>query len=73
MSKPNPRLIDTPDTVAIKPIGTVSSKDLTIEDIDMPIGEYLKSLGMGDKPSEAKTDSVYKSRNRTKKLGAPKS
>ena len=65
-NKPNPRLVDTPDTVAIKPIGSTSPKDLIIEDLDMSLDEYLKSLGMGDEPLEEKKDSVYKSRNRRK-------
>ena len=66
MSKPNPRLIDTPDTVAIKPIGSTPSKDLVIEDLEMSLDEYLKSLGMVDKPLEEKTDSAYKFRKRRK-------
>ena len=66
MSKPNPRLVDTPDTVAIKPIGTTSSKELIIEDLDMPLDEYLKSLGMGDEPLKEKKDSAYRSRKRMK-------
>lgn len=53
MSKLNPRFVDTPDTVAIKPINPTSSKDLIIEDIDMPLDEYLTSLGVGvESPGE---------------------
>jgi hypothetical protein len=55
MSKPNPRFIDTPETVAIKPIDPTSSKKLTIEDLDIPIDEYLDSLGLSDEPLEEKT------------------
>ena len=66
MSKPNPRLIDTPDTVAIKPIGSTSPKDMIIEDLDIPLNEYLKSIGMGDDPLREKKDSACKSRKRMK-------
>ena len=57
MSKPNPLLVDTPETVAIKPIDPTSSKKLVIEDIDMPLDKYLESLGLGNEPSVARSDS----------------
>ena len=65
-NKSNPRLVDTPNTVAVKPIGATPSKELVIEDLDMSLDEYLKSLGMGDGPLEEKKDSAYKSRKRMK-------
>ena len=65
-NKSNPRLVDTPDTVAIKPIDPKSSKALVIEDLDMSLDEYLKSLGMVDKPLEEKTDGTYEFRKRRK-------
>lgn len=55
MPKPNPRFVDTPETVAIKPIDPTSSKKLVIEDIDMPLDKYLESLGLGVDSSGEKT------------------
>ena len=63
-NKSNPRLADTPETAAIKPIDPTSPKDLIIEDLDMSLDEYLKSIGMGDEPLGEKTGNAYKSRNR---------
>jgi len=57
MPKPNSRFVDTTDTVAIKPIGSTASKDLVIEDIDMPLDKYLESLGLGNETSVARSDS----------------
>ena len=55
MPKPNPRLVDTPETAAIKPIDPTSSKKLVIENIDMPLDKYLESLGLGVDSSGEKT------------------
>ena len=55
MPKPNPRFVDTPETVAIKPIDPTSSKKLVIEDLDMPLDKYLESLGLGADSSGEKT------------------
>ena len=57
MSKPNSRFVDTPETVAIKPIDPTSSKKLVIEDVDMPLDKYLESLGLGDEHSGKRSDS----------------
>ena len=54
LKKPNSRLVDTIETAAIKPIDATPSKNLVIEDLKMPLGEYLKSLGLGDATPDKK-------------------
>ena len=52
--KPNSRLVDTIETATIKPISPTPSKNLVIEELDMPLSEYLKSIGLGDVTPEKK-------------------
>ena len=52
--KPNSRLVDTIETAAIKPISPTPSKNLVIEELDMPLSEYLKSIGLGDATPDKK-------------------
>ena len=52
--KPNSRLVDTIETAAIKPIDPTTTKELAIEELDMPLGEYLRSIGLGDATPEKK-------------------
>jgi hypothetical protein len=48
MKRKSNRLVDRPETAAIKPLP--SDKKLVIEDLNMTLDEYLNSLGLDDDP-----------------------
>jgi hypothetical protein len=53
MKRKNNRLVDRPETAAIKPLS--SAKKVVVEDLNMSLDEYLDSLGLDDEPLSKKT------------------
>ena len=60
MYNPNPRLTDTLETTAIKPIDPTHPNKLVLENIDVPLDKYLDDLGIGDDPSKGARKSRLK-------------